>query len=470
MNGILKMSSFLFPLITFPYVSRVLGAEGIGQVNFAAALIGYFTMAAALGIPTYGIRICAQCRDNYEELCKTVQELMIISLVTTAAAYATLFFLIKNVSSLSSRSDILFVSSAAIVLNALGMEWLYQAVEEYGYITKRNLACKVLSVILMFLLVRNRDDDTWYAGISVIGTAGANFFNVIRAKKYLTHRVSGTYHFLRHWKPILVFFLFSAAASIYTSLDTVMLGMMTGDMQTGYYAAAVKMKYLLVSLVTALGTVLLPRASYYVETKQTQQYLHVLEKAFQFVIVSAVPLTLFFMLGSRDTIGFLAGEEFLPASAAMVIIMPTVFLIGLSNITGMQILIPLGMEWCTVCSTLAGAAADLGLNLVLIPKYGAVGAAVGTTAAEMIVLLIQLLEIKRKKQMQYVRIDKKDTCKICIAAAAAAVGMSAVQAVSGTHGYFWNLLLTAGTFFGIYGILLLVMRETLILSIFRLTK
>ncbi|MCM1904466.1 oligosaccharide flippase family protein, partial [Blautia sp. MB18-30] len=166
------------------------------------------------------------------------------------------------------------------------------------------------------------------------------------------------YNIRRHLKPIIVFFLFSVATMIYTSLDTVMLGFMSNDIQVGYYNAATKMKNILVSLVTSLGVVLLPRASYYIENNFENDFIRVIKKAFQFVIASAIPISIFFMIEAKDTILFLAGKEYRNAIPSMIIIIPTVFFIGLSNIIGMQIFIPIGLEKLTVFSTFVGALID----------------------------------------------------------------------------------------------------------------
>ena len=268
----------------------------------------------------------------------------------------------------------------------------------------------------------------------------------------------------------MVFFMFSVATTIYTSLDTVMLGFMTNDVQTGYYAAATKMKNLLVSLVTALGTVLLPRASYYIENDMKEEFRRIIKKAFQFVIVSALPLTVFCMFEAKDTIGFLAGSGFLKATPAMIIITPTIFFIGLSNITGMQILIPLGLETCTVLSTVAGAIVDLILNVIFIPKIGAAGAALGTAVAEAVVLLVQILQMKVKNKLHYVKVNWKDAGKVVLALIFASAGLIAIKMLVGAHGYFLNLQISACIFFGIYGILLLITKEELIVQIFEQFK
>ena len=182
----------------------------------------------------------------------------------------------------------------------------------------------------------------------------------------------------------------TAATTIYTNLDVVMLDFMSGDVETGYYSTAVKIKGVLVSFVTALGSVLLPRMSYYAERKMNKEFRKMVSKAFLFVGLVSVPLCIFFIFFAKRSILIISGKSFLPAVDSMQIIMPTLILIGFSNICGIQILVPLGLEKHVLYSEVLGAVTDICINSRLIPSMGAKGAAVGTLAAEAVVLLYQI--------------------------------------------------------------------------------
>ena len=183
MNTILSASSFLFPLITFPYISRILLPEGNGQVTFATSLVSYFSMAAALGIPTYGIRICAQIRDNQKELSHTVCEIFIINLITTLFTYIIFFITINVIPRFRMDKTLFLVCGSTIFFNLLGMEWLYKALEQYKYITIRSIIFKCIAVILMFMLVHSKEDYIVYAGITVLASTGSNILNFINVKR-----------------------------------------------------------------------------------------------------------------------------------------------------------------------------------------------------------------------------------------------------------------------------------------------
>ena len=265
MNVMLTMSSFIFPLITFPYISRILLPIGTGKVSFATSIITYFSMFAQLGIPTYGIRACAIVRDDRKKLSKVAQELLIINLVMCVLSYAVLAIAIFCVPKLREEKNLYVILSFTIILTSIGMEWLYKALEQYTYITMRSVFFKFVALVAMFILVHEQEDYVIYGGITIFAASASNILNLLNAHKYIDLTPIGNYDFKCHMKPILIFFAMSCATTIYTNLDTVMLGFMATDADVGYYNAAVKIKTILVSIVTSLGAVLLPRASYYVE-------------------------------------------------------------------------------------------------------------------------------------------------------------------------------------------------------------
>ncbi len=390
MNFLLTATSMVFPLITHPYVARVLGPAGTGRTTFAVSVVSYFIMLAMLGIPTYGIRACAQVRDDKEKLSKTVQELMIVNIAMALACYVLLAICVALIGRFREVRVLIWVSSTGILLNAVGVNWFYSAIEDYAYITVRSIAFKVLSIVVMFLFVRSPEDVVWYAVVTLIASYGSYILNFFRLRRFITFRRFEHYSFLPHVKVSLVFFAMAVATTVYTNLDVVMLGLLTSDAEVGYYNAAVRVKSILVSLVTSLGAVLLPRLSYYVEKGARAEFSAMLRKAVGFVLYAAVPLTAFFMLTAEETVLILSGGEFRPAIPAMRIIMPTVLFIGLTNILGMQIMVPNGQEKKVTLSVTVGGVVDLVLNAALIPRLGASGAALGTLVAELAVLIVQL--------------------------------------------------------------------------------
>ena len=454
------MSQFIFPLITFPYVSRILLAEGTGKVSFATSIISYFAMFAQLGIPTYGIRACAQVRNDKKKLSKTAQEIFIINIIMSILAYIVFFIALCNVPRLKDEKTLLIIVSATIFFNAIGMEWLYKALEQYTYITIRSVIFKFIALIAMFLLIHQQSDYIIYGAISIFASSASNIFNFFNVHKYISLRPVGEYNFKQHLKAVSVFFALSCAATIYVNLDTVMLGFMKTNVDVGYYNAAVKIKTILVSIVTSLGTVLLPRASYYVEHGLKEDFYRITKKAINFVFLVATPLMLYFMFFAKEGIFFLSGNTYGGAIVPMQIIMPTLFFIGLTNIMGMQILVPLGKENIVLYSEIVGAVVDLAINYILIPKYASAGAAIGTLVAEIAVWIVQYIYLRKQIKDAYKNVRYGILILALFLGSIASLWVKKVFS-----GSFIVLLNSAILFFGVYFIVLTIAKEPLIYQI-----
>ncbi|GAA6377198.1 flippase [Firmicutes bacterium i23-0019-B6] len=470
MNFIMSASSIVFPLITFPYISRVLMATGNGKVATASAVITYFNMFASLGIPTYGIRACAKVRDDKEKLSKTVQELLIINSITMFLTLIAFIFTVALIPEFAAEKNLYIINGIGMVLNVFAITWLYNALEQYAYITVINMIVKLVSLILMFMLVKKPEDYVVYGGITVFASSASYVFNFIYATKFVSLKKSAPYDFRVHMKPILRFFAMSAATSVYTNLDVVMLRFMQGDTEVGYYNAAIKVKTILVTLITSLGTVLLPRLSYYVKKEKTEDFYRMIGKAVNFVVLAGFPLTIYFMLYAKESIQFLAGDGYGGSIIPMVILMPTVLLIGLSNITGIQILTPQNMEQKVLNSIICGAVVDFILNLILIPRIASSGAALATTIAEIVVLIVQCIYLK---DILKDIVRGVEWIKVGAAIILGMIADIAVKLLLDLTGTGWSmeiqsfviLAVSACAFFGMYGVVLLIMKEKLIWDI-----
>lgn len=313
MNALLTMSSILFPLITFPYVSRILMPDGMGKISFATSIVSYFNLFAQLGIPIYGVRACAKVRDKKIELSRITHEIFFINMLMSLFSFMVLVFTIFFVPRFQEEKVLYLIIGTTIFFNTIGMEWFYRALEKYTYITIRSLIFKVIALVAMFLLIQTKEDYVIYGGITVFASCMSNICNIVNIHKYIYVKPVGGYNFGRHIKAVIVFFAMSCATTIYTNLDTVMLGFMTSDAEVGYYNAAVKIKTVLVSVITSLGTVLLPRLSYYIENEMTLEFSRLTKKSINYIFCTAIPLVVFFIFFSENAILFLAGANYLNA-------------------------------------------------------------------------------------------------------------------------------------------------------------
>lgn len=394
LNIVYKLSSILFPLITYPYVSRILLADNLGRVSFFTSLTNYMLMIGSLGISTYGIRIVAKTRNNKRELSVVVKELLIINLVVTFIASLFLIASIIFVEKFQKNLLLMFISLCQILIAPLGMEWLYGGLEQYEYIAKRSITMKIISIIFIFLFVHEKEDYIIYAAILMLGYIGNYICNFVYSKKFIDYSIKQKWKLKRHLKAVLILFASILAINIYTNVDTLMLGFIKGDRAVGLYDVACKGKLVLLSLINAISTVLFPRLSYYLAEKDIVSYNKVLKKSISVIMGIAIPLSIFFVIEAKDVVIFLGGNAYEDATLCMQILMPILIISGFSNITGNQILLPHGKDISYMRAVMTGAIVDIILNLFFMPRYSLYGAAFATLMAEIVQMLLQLWQAR----------------------------------------------------------------------------
>lgn len=363
--------------------------EGIGKVTFTNSISAYFLMFASLGIPLYGIREVAKIRDNREKLEKTTSEIFLLNMITTVIV-VLLYFISLNLGYLGKEKSLLEIMSLNIFLTFLGVEWFYQGIEEYRYITTRSVIFRMISLVLIFILVKTKDDYIIYGAITILSTVGSNILNFLKLKTF-TKLSFKNLNIKRHLKPILTIFSMNIAISIYTNLDNVMLGYRSTEASVGLYSSGIKLVKLVLGIVTSLGAVMLPRISNYIHNGMENELKNLLDKAFKFIILLSLPCFLGLYLTSEEIILIFSGEGFKNAIPTMQYLTPIIIFIALSNFIGIQILYPRGEEKKVLISVIVGAIVNFSLNWILIPRYAQNGAAISTAIAEGLVLLIQII-------------------------------------------------------------------------------
>jgi len=386
-NMLNTVTSLLFPLITFPYASRIMLADGIGQVNFFQSIIQYITLLTCLGIPMYAIRKIASVRDDTVERNKVATEILLLHASLSIMGYVIVALLAAFVTDIQVDIPLFLILSLTIFFTAIGCEWFYQGIEDFKYITIRGLIVKIIAVILLFALVRTKEDILWYAGYLVFGTLGGNVFNFIRLRKFISFRKLPwrELHPLVHLKPALHIFVLNLVVSLYVNLNSVMLGFMSDTTSVGLFTAATKLSHVLLSLVSALGTVMLPRLSNLISTGQKDKFNELAQKSITVVMALTLPLTAGLIMTAKYLIPLFCGNSYEPAILTLQIISPIIIMIGISNVLGIQILYPQRQENKVILCTALGALVNLVLNIWLIPRYAQDGAAVSTLLAETMV-------------------------------------------------------------------------------------
>lgn len=381
-NVIRQLMILIFPLITFPYSSRILLPEGIGKVAFARSFIDYFITIATLGISTYGIREVAKVRDDRGQLSKVSREILTINMVSTVIAYLLLFIAMISIPKLADYRSLLVVISAKILFTALGLDWLYGGIEDYGYITLRAFIFQIISVILLFAFVHKPEDYLIYASIAVIANVGSNICNWIHSKKYINLFSRTRLEIKKHLKPVFTMFAMAEVSKIYLVLDVIMLGFFCGDWDVGIYTAATKINRIVLHMITAIGVVVLPRLAYYIKNSDKKKFQELVYKNFDVFFLLSIPSAIgLCLIGNAAVLAF-SGEKYMAAIPVMRIMNPIIVITGIGSVVGTQTFIPMGKEKLVLYALLIGSVCNIFLNIILIPKYQAMGAAVATLISQ----------------------------------------------------------------------------------------
>ena len=387
-NGIKTLMSVLFPLITFPYASRILGASGIGKVNYASSIISYFSLIASLGISTYAIREGARIREDREKFNKFAREILSINLCTTVISYLLLIVFL-SLPILNNYKILLVICRAGIVFTTIGMEWLFIIKEEYSYITIRAIAFQFISLILLFLLVKSEKDCCWYAALTVISSGGSAVMNLWHSRKFVDWRNRGSkLEFRKHLKPIFLIFGTSLASSIYMTMDTTMLGALKGDSAVGVYTAAVKINSVVSTLIGTVSSTILPRVAYYIGNGLQEQYKKLMKTSMDILLMISMPAAIGMICTSDILILLFSGKEFLGGSLAAKILSAKVVVSAINRVLAYQVCTPYKMDKEVLISTASGAIFNLFANAILIPIAGVTGASVATLLSEIIVFCV----------------------------------------------------------------------------------
>lgn len=388
MNFIKILVNLIFPLITFPYISRILLPEGIGRVTFVQSINNYFLLFINLRIPLYGIREIARVRNNKLEESKVFSEILSLNILTTIIGII-FYFIFYQLNIIKDDKEIFLIFSIVLLLNFFSVDWFFQGIEDYKYITIRTIIIKIISFIFLIIFVKEKSDIYKYVIIVVFSLVGSNFFNIIRALKIVKLELKEL-NIKRHLKGILIIFSMNLAISIYTNLDSVMLGSYGSKYALGIYSAASKIIHLILGIITSLGAVLLPRISSYISEKKEEEIKIILEKTFSFLIALIIPSIIGLYFTGNEIIRLFAGKEYIEAVITLRILSFIILFIGFSNFVGIQILYPRGEEKKVFYSVLIGAIVNFSLNLYLIPKYLQNGAAIATCIAELMVIVVQI--------------------------------------------------------------------------------
>lgn len=393
-NTIYKCTNLVFSLVSTAYASRILLAEGVGRVSSAQNIVNYFAILAALGIPTYGIKIIAANRENSEKLNHRFSELFCINGVSTIICVTAYYGMIASIPYFQSRWKLSAVVGMVIIANGINVDWFYQGLEDYAYIMRRSLAVKIGSLIALFLFVKSSDDVIIYALILTLATCANHIFNIIHARRYVRFTAKRI-HISQHLKPVFVLLATVIAIEIYTLVDTTMLTFICEDKVVGYYTISQKCISIVRTMVASISAIFLPRLSYYYASKNFDKFHKLINYGIKVIIFIALPAFFGVVITANEIVPLFAGESFRESVLTTRILAISIISVAVSNFFGYQVLVTIGREKEMLYSTIIGAVINVILNIVLVFRYGHNGVAVASVVTEFCVTAYQTLVVKK---------------------------------------------------------------------------
>ncbi len=386
-NVTMSFINTFLSLITYPYITRVLGPESFGMVNFAASIANYFLLISSLGLPLYGMREIAKARNDREKLDRVFSELFFISIIFTVISLIFYILLLLFVPKIRSELPLYLVFGASILLNPLSMDWLYSGLEKYPYISLRNSILKVISTAMIFIAVLRNDDFVKYAAVSLIPVIGADVVNCFNLKNIVKLQWRSL-SLKKHMPYLLTTFLIIFSLSL--GLEKVILGFMTGDKDVGYYSLADKVLQTILIFITSISTVLMPRISNYFSNNKIDNIHSILNKSMKFIFLLSIPFCVCAIFLSDYLALFFGGIKFTNSVDTIKIMSPILVLTGLARLTGEQTLYSTGQERKYLFCIIMGIIVSLVLNILFIPVMKQNGSALALILSQFLVCILQV--------------------------------------------------------------------------------
>lgn len=388
-----QLLAIIIPIITTPYISRVLGSENIGIYSYTISIVMYFITFGTLGIALYGKREIAYLQKDENKRSKVFWEILLFRCITLIISTILFYFIFINKDSeYKIYYKILLIE---LISSSIDISWFFVGLEEFKKAVTRNFVIKVISVIAIFIFVKTKNDLIKYFLIYVLSNIVGNLTLWLYLPKMIKKVSLKEFRILKHLKPIMELFIPQIAIEVYTLLDKTMIGaIITDKSEVGFYDQSQKIIKIVLTIITSLGTVMMPRiASKFVDNKK-EDIKRYMEKSFSMVFLLAFPLIFGIVAVSKAFVPIFFGEGYEKVVILMQTISPIILFIGLSNVTGVQYLLATKKQKEYTISVILGAILNLILNSILILKLGALGASIATVLAELLVTIVQLIFIK----------------------------------------------------------------------------
>lgn len=384
-SSILTTANYVFPMITFPYITRVLGPSNIGICNFVDSIIHYFLLFSMLGIGSVGVREIAKAQNNPEKRSEVFSSLLVINLATTLVALLVLFFCVLYIPLFKEYSDMMWIGALKILFNSLLIEWFFKGIEEFKYITTRSIIVRSLYVIGVFVFVRDSDDYNVYYLLMTLMIVINAFLNIHYSRKFVKFSFSNI-SISPFIVPIAIMGLYAFLTSMYTSFNTMYLGLVAGETEVGYYSVSTRLFSIFIALFTAFTGVMLPRMSSILSEGKVIEFKSMLSKSVSILFSCAVPIVIFAIIYAKEIVFLLAGHNFEGAIIPLQICMPLLLIIGYEQIIIIQGLMAMDKNSAVLLNSVCGSVVGLILCILLMSHYKSIGASIAWCISELAVL------------------------------------------------------------------------------------
>lgn len=389
-KSILTVSNYLMNFITFPYVSRVLGVEKIGLVNFVDNTVNYFLLFATMGVGLLGVREIAAVKDNIEGRSKVYTNILGINLLFTAFTLVVYLLCISFITKLHQYEELFYIGTAKIIFTAFLAEWFFTGMENFRYITLRTIIIKSIYVVSVFLLIKDIEDYQLY----FILTVGVVVINALINQSYIRKLVCLNWSKLQfnvYFKQNVVLGIYALMTSMYLTFNVMYLGFVSNNTEVGYYTTAFRLYTVVLGLFTAFTNVMLPRMTSLLANHAEKEFQELTNKSFSVMASFCIPLVSCSIILAPQIIYILSGAGYEGAILPMQIIMPAALAVGVAQVLAIQILIPLKKERLLLLASIIGGICSLIINISIVPSLKSIGSSLVLLSSEIIVTSIYLM-------------------------------------------------------------------------------
>lgn len=394
LNIIIVFANIIFPMLLFPYASRVLTPENYGRYSFALSIASYFVTLANLGVQSYGLRELARVKSHIGEFKREFSGIFLITLCSSIFSFLLYMAVIYFTPGLQMERGLLLVMGLNVLLAFMNLDYLFMALENHKRRTMRLIVTRGISLIALLLFVRKPEDYVFFALVMVIPEILVKIADLNSIREYFTFRI-GKKDLRKHMRPLLIIFFYILSQTAYMNLDSTMLGAIIGNESVGFYSVSIKMVKIVLPIIASLGVVLSPRIIENIKHGRESEVYRDMDFNLNFIFFMTLPATLLMFILSDNLIFILSGSKYLASIIPMRIMLPIIIFISISGFASSQVLIPTNNEKKVLKVALLGLGVNFLFNFLMIPKYGVIGAAVATLIAEFVVCYFRTKEIDK---------------------------------------------------------------------------